>query len=61
MGGGSLFPIRRSAEYEAEIYYSLNPFPWLVLRPNLQIVHQPGGRPDLDDVVVLGLKAALTL
>lgn len=51
----------RSAEYAAEVYYSLHPLDWLELRPNVQFIHQPGGIAAAHDVGVLGLKAALTL
>lgn len=50
-----------SAEYAAEIYYALHPADWLELRPNVQFIHQPGGIAAEKDVVVLGLKAAITL
>jgi porin len=49
------------AEYAAELYYSVHPLGWLELRPNLQFVNQPGGRRDIPNVGVLGLKAAITL
>lgn len=51
----------RDAEYAAELYYSVQPWAWLDLRPNLQYVVQPGGIRRAPDVAVLGLKAALTL
>ncbi|KQS05149.1 porin [Sphingomonas sp. Leaf357] len=51
----------RSAEYAAEIYYAIHPADWLELRPNLQLIHQPGGIAAEKDVAVLGLKAAITL
>lgn len=51
----------RDAEYAAELYYSLAPFPWLDLQPNVQVIHHPGGVKTLSDVGVLGLKAAITL
>lgn len=49
------------AEYAGEIFYSLHPFDWLDLRPNLQLVNQPGGRKHVPNVAILGLKAAVTL
>lgn len=49
------------AEYAGEVYYSLHPFSWLELRPNVQLVNQPGGRKHVPNVGILGLKAALTL
>jgi porin len=51
----------RDAEYAAELYYSVQPFDWLDLRPNVQWVHQPGGVRSAADVAVLGMKAAITL
>ncbi len=51
----------RSAEYAAELYYSIHPLDWLELRPNVQYIHQPGGVAAAGDVVVLGMKAAITL
>uniref|UniRef100_UPI0035CBBAC6 carbohydrate porin n=1 Tax=uncultured Sphingomonas sp. TaxID=158754 RepID=UPI0035CBBAC6 len=51
----------RDAEYAAEIYYGLTPLPWLELQPNVQYIHQPGGVKSAGDVVVLGLKGAITL
>jgi porin len=49
------------AEYASEIYYSLHPFDWLELRPNVQLVNQPGGRKHVPNVGILGMKAAITL
>lgn len=49
------------AEYAAELYYSLHPFLWLEMRPDLQWIHHPGGYKGLHDVGVFGMKAALTL
>lgn len=54
-------PDVQSAEYAAELYYSLQPLDWLELRPNLQYIHHPGGVDTANDVAVLGLKAAITL
>ncbi|MBB3348383.1 carbohydrate porin [Sphingomonas sp. BK069] len=51
----------RDAEYASEVYYSLHPTEWLELRPNVQWIHQPGGLRRVDDVGVVGLKAAVTL
>ncbi|MFP2896207.1 carbohydrate porin [Corallococcus sp. 4LFB] len=47
-------------EYVGELYYSLHATAWLVLRPNLQYI-RPGADEAARDVVVLGLKGALTL
>lgn len=61
-GGTALFyPDDPDAEYAAELYYSLHPTAWLEFRPNAQLVHHPGGRHDVRDVAVLGLKAAVTM
>jgi porin len=49
------------AEYAAEVYYSLHPTGWLELRPNVQGIRHPGGRKDANEIVVLGMKAAVTL
>jgi len=49
------------AEYAAEIYFSLHPFEWIEMRPNLQLVRNPGGLSSARDVGVLGFKAAVTL
>jgi porin len=51
----------RDAEYAAEVYYSVTPLPWLELQPNVQWIHHPGGVRSADEVVVLGLKGAITL
>jgi porin len=54
-------PEPQSSEYAAELYYSAHPFHWLEARPNVQYIHQPGGRKDAHDVGVLGLKFGVTL
>ena len=51
---------RPKAEYATELYYSLHVRPWLILRPNVQYIVDPGGYSDMTDVVVLGLKTAIT-
>ena len=51
---------RPNAEYASELYYSLNVTDWLILRPNVQYVVHPGGYDDHRDVVILGLKGAVT-
>jgi porin len=48
------------SEYLTEVYYSLHVAPWLVLRPNVQYI-RPGGDEDARNIVVLGLKGALSL
>ncbi|MCY1031581.1 carbohydrate porin [Corallococcus sp. BB11-1] len=47
-------------EYLGELFYSLRATPWLVLRPNLQLI-RPGANEDARNVIVLGLKGALSL
>ncbi len=49
------------AEYVVEIYFSLHPFDWIEMRPNLQLIHDPGGIRTAHDVAVAGLKAGVTL
>lgn len=44
-----------SAEYNIELNYSYNPTKWLMLRPNLQYVINPGSTNNVDDAFVLGL------
>ena len=44
-----------SAEYNIELNYSYSPTKWLMLRPNLQYVINPGSTNSVDDAVVLGL------
>ena len=50
----------QGSEYAGEIFYSLHAVPGLVIRPNVQYVVHPGGRHAASDVVVLGLKTAIT-
>ena len=50
----------QGSEYVAELYYGVHAFSGLVLRPNLQFVHDPGGISQNKDAVVLGLKVAAT-
>lgn len=49
------------AEYAAELAYCIHAVTWLTVRPNLQYVVDPGGYKQAKDVVVLGLKASVTL
>lgn len=51
--------VQRS-EYACELFYELRMPPWLTLRPNLQYLHEPGGRRDERDAMVVGLKSAIT-
>src|ERR1700743_2641958 len=49
------------AEYAMEVYFSLHPFEWVEMRPNFQLVKDPGGIRSANDVGIIGLKAAATL
>ena len=51
----------QTAEYVSELYYSWHPTHWLMLRPNFQYIHQPGGISNATDDIVLGLKATASL
>ncbi len=53
-------PAIQTAEYAEEVYYSIHPLDWLELRPNLQLIHHPGGLSTKNDVSVVGLKTAIT-
>jgi len=44
-----------SAEYNIELNYSYNATKWLMLRPNLQYVINPGSSNKVDNALVLGL------
>lgn len=44
------------AEYVAELYYGAQLLQGLMVRPNLQYVHQPGGVAERSDIVLAGLK-----
>jgi porin len=48
------------AEYDAELYYSINVRPWLIVRPNIQYVADPGGYDTSTNLVILGVKSAIT-
>ncbi len=52
---------RPDAEYAAELAYCIHAITWLTVRPNVQYVVNPGGYKAATDVVVIGLKAAVTL
>jgi porin len=47
------------AEYPAEIYYSLNVTPAVTLRPNVQLIHAPGGVNNRVNVLVVGLHSSV--
>lgn len=46
-----------SAEYNVELNYSYNATPWLMLRPNLQYVINPGSTNRVDDAFLIGLSS----
>ncbi|WP_180177851.1 carbohydrate porin [Acinetobacter sp. YH01005] len=46
-----------SAEYNIELNYSYNPTKWLMLRPNLQYVINPGSTNRVDDAFLIGLSS----
>lgn len=47
-------PIQR-AEYAAEIHYDFRLTPWLMVRPNIQYLANPGGVYEVDNATVVGL------
>jgi porin len=47
-----------SSEYAFELFYTYRPRPGLLVRPNLQYIHHPGGTDQNDDVFALGLKTS---
>ena len=49
----------QTSEYVGEIYYGLQATSWLILRPNVQYIHQPGGVGHTTDDIILGLKLLL--
>ena len=49
-----------SAEYNVELNYSHNPTPWLMIRPSLQYVINPGSTNRVDDAFVIGLSSKVT-
>jgi porin len=50
---------RPRAEYAVELYYGLQLTKWLLVRPNVQYIIDPGGYTRATDVVVLGAKSAI--
>jgi porin len=52
---------RPTSEYAAELYYGWRPASWIVLRPNVQYVLNPGGLDRAPDVVILGMKGEIRL
>lgn len=49
----------RSAEYAAELHYSLGLTPWFTLRPNVQLLIHPGGDKEIKNAWVLGSQILL--
>ncbi|MBA1204401.1 porin [Pseudomonas capeferrum] len=47
-------PVQR-AEYAAEIHYDFKLTPWLMIRPNIQYLANPGGVYEVDNATVVGL------
>jgi porin len=47
------------AEVGGEIFYGISPLPGIIIRPNAQIYHNPGGYTDRRDVVFLGTKTVI--
>ncbi|ENY5058595.1 carbohydrate porin [Salmonella enterica] len=50
----------RNAEYAAEIHYSAVITPWLTLRPNIQLIANPGGVNEIKKVWILGMQTAIS-
>jgi porin len=48
----------QDSEYAFELYYTFRPKTGLLIRPNLQYVHLPGGASENGDVLELGLKTS---
>ena len=47
------------SEYVAELFYGVHVIDGLVLRPDVQVVHQPGGNPEAANDVIVGLVATV--
>ena len=45
------------AETAVELYYSAALTPWMTISPSLQYIINPGGRPDAQDALIVGLRA----
>jgi porin len=43
-------------ELAVEVFWRAQPFPWLSVKPDLQVITNPGGDASLDDAVALGLR-----
>jgi porin len=60
--GSGLAPMPvQHAEFPLELYYSVKVTPAFTLRPNVQLIHAPGGVDERSEVVVLGLKTVVNL
>jgi len=58
---GAGLPVQRS-EYVSEVFYAWTPWPYLILRPNLQCIVHPGGSGGSDaykNEMVVGLKTTV--
>lgn len=51
--------INKDAEYNIELNYSYFPMKWLMLRPNIQYVINPGATNYVDNALVLGLSSKI--
>jgi len=47
------------AETAFELYYKRQVAPWLVLKPDVQYIANPGGDPAVDDAFVVSLRVQL--
>ena len=51
--------LNASAEYNIELNYAYNATPWLLIRPNIQYVINPGSSNLVDNALVLGLSSRI--
>jgi porin len=51
----------RDHETAMELYYNAAITPWLNVSPSLQYIFNPGGDSSVDDAVVIGVRAQLSL
>lgn len=51
----------QSDEWNLEVYYGVSVTPWLMVRPNLQLMVHPGANDRVDDAWVLGTRVEATL
>ena len=47
------------AEIAGELFYGISPLPGIIIRPNIQLYHHPGGYADRKDVVFVGTKTVI--